>query len=1037
MERARKLANRAILKRLLSSSKQQPLYKSSRCVSSLSPSVVQGGSNVSKVHSFNSRSFAQFVGTRSISVEALKPSDTFPRRHNSATPEEQGKMAEFVGYNSLDALIDATVPKSIRIDKMEFPIFDEGLTEAQMIAHMNDLASKNKLFKSYIGMGYYNTFVPPVILRNIMENPGWYTQYTPYQAEISQGRLESLMNFQTLITDLTALPMSNASLLDEGTAAAEAMAMCNNILKGKRKTFVIASNCHPQTIDICQTRAGGFDLKVVVSDIKDIDYTSGDVCGVLVQYPGTEGEILDYGEFVKNAHANGVKVVMASDLLALTMLKPPGELGADIVVGSAQRFGVPMGYGGPHAAFLATSQEYKRMMPGRIIGVSVDSSGKPALRMAMQTREQHIRRDKATSNICTAQALLANMAAMFAVYHGPEGLKTIAQRVHGLAGTFAAGLKKLGTVEVQGLPFFDTVKVKCGDAKAIADAAYKNEINLRIVDNNTITVSFDETTTLEDVDKLFEVFACGKPVTFTAASLAPEVENLIPAGLVRESPFLTHSIFNSYHTEHELLRYISKLQSKDLSLCHSMIPLGSCTMKLNATTEMMPVTWPAFADLHPFAPTEQAAGFQEMFKNLGDMLCTLTGFDSFSLQPNAGAAGEYAGLMVIRAYHMSRGDHHRNVCIIPVSAHGTNPASAAMCGMKIVAVGTDSKGNINIEELRKAAEANKENLAALMVTYPSTHGVYEEGIDEICKIIHDNGGQVYMDGANMNAQVGLTSPGFIGADVCHLNLHKTFCIPHGGGGPGMGPIGVKKHLAPFLPSHPVVPTGGIPAPDQSQPLGTISAAPWGSALILPISYTYIAMMGSKGLTDASKIAILNANYMAKRLEKHYPVLFRGVNGTVAHEFIIDLRGFKNTAGIEPEDVAKRLMDYGFHGPTMSWPVPGTLMIEPTESESKAELDRYCDALISIREEIAMIETGKADVHNNVLKSAPHPPSLLMADVWTKPYSREYAAYPAPWLKSAKFWPTTGRVDNVYGDRNLICTLLPVSQMAEEAAAATA
>ncbi|KAK6119567.1 hypothetical protein DH2020_046696 [Rehmannia glutinosa] len=973
MERARKLANKAILRRLVSDSKHhQPSYKSSRYVSSLSPSVVPGGNNVVKAHNFNSRSLVQFIGSRSISIEALKPSDTFPRRHNSATPEEQSKMADFVGFNSLDSLIDATVPKSIRIDKMELPIFDEGLTEAQMLEHMKDLASKNKIFKSFIGMGYYNTFVPPVILRNIMENPGWYTQYTPYQAEISQGRLESLLNFQTMITDLTGLPMSNASLLDEGTAAAEAMAMCNNIQKGKKKTFVIASNCHPQTIDVCQTRADGFDLKVVVSDVKDIDYKSGDVCGVLVQYPGTEGEILDYEDFIKNAHANGVKVVMASDLLALIMLKPPGELGADIVVGSAQRFGVPMGYGGPHAAFLATSQEYKRMMPGRIIGVSVDSSGKPALRMAMQTREQHIRRDKATSNICTAQALLANMAAMYAVYHGPEGLKTIAQRVHGLAGTFAAGLKKLGTVEVQGLPFFDTVKVKCSDAKAIADAAYKSEMNLRIVDQNT--------------------------VTFTAASLAPEVQNLIPSGLVRESPFLTHSIFNSYHTEHELLRYIHRLQSKDLSLCHSMIPLGSCTMKLNATTEMMPVTWPAFADLHPFAPTEQAAGYQEMFKNLGEMLCTITGFDSFSLQPNAGAAGEYAGLMVIRAYHLSRGDHHRNVCIIPVSAHGTNPASAAMCGMKIVAVGTDSKGNINIEELRKAAETNKDNLAALMVTYPSTHGVYEEGIDEICKIIHDNGGQVYMDGANMNAQVGLTSPGFIGADVS---------------------------------------TGGIPAPDQSQPLGTISAAPWGSALILPISYTYIAMMGSKGLTDASKIAILNANYMAKRLEKHYPVLFRGVNGTVAHEFIVDLRGFKNTAGIEPEDVAKRLMDYGFHGPTMSWPVPGTLMIEPTESESKAELDRFCDTLISIREEIALIEKGKADIHNNVLKGAPHPPSLLMADVWTKPYSREYAAYPAAWLKTAKFWPTTGRVDNVYGDRNLTCTLLPVSQMAEEAAEATA
>ncbi|GAV56940.1 GDC-P domain-containing protein [Cephalotus follicularis] len=1052
MERARRLANRATLKRLVSKSKQPRQHESGVFNSPASPVLYTPTRFVSSLSSFNNNLRSELLGsrhvsyrninvvgsqTRSISVEALNPTDTFSRRHNSATPEDQTKMAEFCGFDTLDSLIDATVPKSIRIDSMKFGKFDGGLTESQMCKHMEKLASKNKVFKSFIGMGYYNTYVPPVILRNIMENPAWYTQYTPYQAEISQGRLESLLNYQTMITDLTGLPMSNASLLDEGTAAAEAMAMCNNIQKGKRKTFIIGSNCHPQTIDVCKTRADGFDLKVVTADLKDIDYSSGDVCGVLVQYPGTEGEVLDYGDFIKKAHANGVKVVMASDLLALTMLKPPGEFGADIVVGSAQRFGVPMGYGGPHAAFLATSQEYKRMMPGRIIGVSVDSSGKPALRMAMQTREQHIRRDKATSNICTAQALLANMAAMYAVYHGPEGLKAISQRVHGLAGAFALGLKKLGTVEVQGLPFFDTVKVKCADAHAMADAAYKNEINLRVVDAKTITVSFDETTTFEDVDKLFKVFASGKPVPFTAASLAPEVHTSIPSGLIRSSPYLTHPIFNTYHTEHELLRYIHRLQSKDLSLCHSMIPLGSCTMKLNATSEMMPVTWPNFTDIHPFAPVEQAQGYQEMFNDLGDLLCTITGFDSFSLQPNAGAAGEYAGLMVIRAYHLARGDHHRNVCIIPVSAHGTNPASAAMCGMKIVAVGTDAKGNINIEELRKAAEDNRDKLSALMVTYPSTHGVYEEGIDEICRIIHDNGGQVYMDGANMNAQVGLTSPGFIGADVCHLNLHKTFCIPHGGGGPGMGPIGVKKHLAPFLPSHPVVPTGGIPAPDKAQPLGTISAAPWGSALILPISYTYIAMMGSKGLTDASKIAILNANYMAKRLEGHYPVLFRGVNGTVAHEFIVDLRGFKNTAGIEPEDVAKRLMDYGFHAPTMSWPVPGTLMIEPTESESKAELDRFCDALISIREEIAQIEKGKADINNNVLKGAPHPPSLLMGDAWTKPYSREYAAFPASWLHVSKFWPSTGRVDNVYGDRNLVCTLLPVSQVVEEQAAATA
>lgn len=892
-----------------------------------------------------------------------------------------------------------------------------------MIAHMKSLAAKNKVFKSFIGMGYYNTSVPAVILRNIMENPGWYTQYTPYQAEIAQGRLESLLNYQTMVTDLTGLPMSNASLLDEGTAAAEAMSMCNNISRGKKKTFLIASNCHPQTFDICKTRADAMDIKVVKADLKDFDYSSNDVCGVLVQYPGTNGEILDYSEFVRNAHAKGVKVVVATDLLALTMLKPPGEFGADMAIGSAQRFGVPMGYGGPHAAFLATSQEYKRIMPGRIIGVSVDSNGKPALRMAMQTREQHIRRDKATSNICTAQALLANMSAMYAVYHGPEGLKRIAERVHGLAGALAVGLKKLGTATVEEVPFFDTVKIKCADAKAIYDTALENEMNIRIVDSKTVAVSFDETTTLEDVDKLLKVFAGNKSVNFTADSLAPEVQVAIPKAFIRESSYLTHPIFNMYHTEHELLRYLHRLQAKDLSLCHSMIPLGSCTMKLNATVEMMPVTWPSFSDMHPFAPQDQAAGYQEMFKDLGEVLCDITGFDSFSLQPNAGAAGEYAGLMVIRAYHQARGEGHRNVCIIPVSAHGTNPASAAMCGMKIVSVGTDAKGNINIEELKKASEMHKENLSALMVTYPSTHGVYEEGIDTICKIIHENGGQVYMDGANMNAQVGLTSPGYIGADVCHLNLHKTFCIPHGGGGPGMGPIGVKKHLAPFLPSHPVVPTGGIPAPEgKQQPLGTISAAPWGSALILPISYSYIAMMGSEGLTAASKVAILNANYMAKRLEDYYPVLFRGVNGTCAHEFIIDLRHFKVSAGIESEDVAKRLIDYGFHAPTMSWPVPGTLMIEPTESESKAEMDRFCNALISIRKEIMEIENGKMDPHHNVLKGAPHPAALVMSDEWNKPYSREVAAFPASWVRASKFWPSTGRVDNVYGDRNLVCTL---------------
>lgn len=976
-------------------------------------------------------------GSRDISVEALKPSDTFPNRHNGSTLEDQMKMAEICGFASPDALIDATVPKRIKRPPMKLPKFSDGLTENQMLEYMKHLGSKNKVFKSYIGMGYYGTYVPAVILRNVMENPGWYTQYTPYQAEIAQGRLESLLNYQSMVTDLTAMLMSNASLLDEGTAAAEAMAMCHSVSRAKKKTFLIADHCHPQTIEICRTRADGFGVAVKVLSPKSFDYSGKDVCGILVQYPTTDGQILDISEMIKAAHANGVKVVVATDLLALTLLRPPGELGADMVVGSAQRFGVPMGYGGPHAAFLATSQEYKRLMPGRIIGVSVDAAGKPALRMAMQTREQHIRRDKATSNICTAQALLANMSAMYAVYHGPHGLKRIAERVHGLASTLAVGLAKFGHFQVDQNPFFDTLKVGVPDANSICNAAVKKSVNLRMVDQKTITVSMDETTTLEDVDELFEIFAGGKPVNFTAQSLAPEVSSSIPAKFARESAYLTHPIFNTYHSEHEMLRYLHRLQAKDLSLCHSMIPLGSCTMKLNATVEMIPVTWPEYANLHPFAPLDQTTGYQEMFQDLGELLCDITGFDSVSLQPNAGASGEYAGLMVIRAYHHSKGDTHRNVCIIPVSAHGTNPASAAMCGMKIVAVGTDNNGNVNIEELRKAAEAHKDDLSALMVTYPSTHGVYEDGIDEICNIIHKNGGQVYMDGANMNAQVGLTSPGHIGADVCHLNLHKTFCIPHGGGGPGMGPIGVKKHLAPFLPSHPVIPTGGIPLPkDKLTPLGPVAAAPWGSALILPISYTYIAMMGSKGLTDASKLAILNANYMAKRVESFYPVLYRGKNGTCAHEFIIDLRPFKATAGIEAEDVAKRLIDYGFHAPTMSWPVPGTLMIEPTESESKAELDRFCNALIAIRHEIGSIEDGVSSRQDNVLKGAPHTASVVLADNWERPYTREVAAFPASWVRASKFWPSTGRVDNVYGDRNLVCTLtLEDNQYEEQAASA--
>eukprot|EP00271_Cylindrocystis_brebissonii_P014236 TRINITY_DN35526_c0_g1_i1.p1 TRINITY_DN35526_c0_g1~~TRINITY_DN35526_c0_g1_i1.p1 ORF type:complete len:1056 (+),score=181.04 TRINITY_DN35526_c0_g1_i1:220-3387(+) len=964
---------------------------------------------------------------RHISVEALQPSDTFPRRHNSLTPPETQAMAEFCGFSSMDALIDATVPKSIKRPPMNLGKYQAGFPESIMLERFKAMASKNKVMKSFIGMGYFNTIVPPAILRNILENPGWYTQYTPYQAEIAQGRLESLLNFQTLVTDLTAMPMSNASLLDEGTAAAEAMTMCSSIARGKKKTFFISELCHPQTIGVCVTRAEGLGMQVVVGDHTKFDYASKDACGVLLQYPATDGSIIDYSDVISASHASGLKVVMATDLLALTMLKPPGELGVDMVVGSAQRFGVPMGYGGPHAAFLATSQEYKRLMPGRIIGVSVDSTGKPTLRMAMQTREQHIRRDKATSNICTAQALLANMAAMYSVYHGPAGLKEIAGRVHGLASVFSAGIKQLGE-EVLPSPFFDTVKVTVpGRASEISAGAVAAGMNLRVLDADSVTVSFDETSRLGDLDELFKVFALGRTVDFTAESLAPAVESAIPEAQKRTSEFLTHPVFNMYHSEHELLRYMMRLQSKDLSLVHSMIPLGSCTMKLNATAEMIPITWDELANLHPFAPIDQTQGYQEMFADLGAMLADITGFDSVSLQPNAGAAGEYAGLMTIRAFHQANGDHHRDICIIPTSAHGTNPASAAMCGMKIVSIGTDAKGNIDIAQLKAAAVKHKDNLAALMITYPSTHGVYEEGVDEICNIIHENGGQVYMDGANMNAQVGLTSPGHIGADVCHLNLHKTFCIPHGGGGPGMGPIGVKAHLAPFLPSHPVVSTGGFPAPSKSEPFGTISAAPWGSAAILPISFMYIAMMGAEGLTDASKMAILSANYMAKRLESHYPVLFRGTNGTCAHEFIIDLRGFKDTAGIEAEDVAKRLMDYGYHAPTMSWPVPGTLMIEPTESESKAELDRFCNAMIAIREEIRSIESGADSPHDNVLKGAPHSASMVLSEEWKKPYTREKAAFPAAWVRASKFWPTTGRVDNVFGDRNLVCTNPPMEQ----------
>ncbi|XRB22695.1 glycine cleavage system P protein [Pseudoscourfieldia marina] len=939
-------------------------------------------------------------------------------------------MVAVCGFKSLDALVEATVPDAIkRTDGMPLDNMHEPLTESQFLSKFKAMASQNTVNRSFIGMGYYDTHVPPVILRNVLENPGWYTQYTPYQAEISQGRLESLLNYQTMITDLTGLPMANASLLDEGTAAAEAMTMCSAFARGKKTKFLIDDRCHPQTIGVCVSRADGLGLEAIVAPYSEFSkhYANNDVCGVLVQYPDTDGNVNDYQAMTKEAHDAKVLVVAATDLLALTSLKPPGEWGADIAVGSAQRFGVPMGYGGPHAAFLATSDEYKRLMPGRIIGVSIDSGNKPALRMAMQTREQHIRRDKATSNICTAQALLANMAAMYAVYHGPEGLKTIANRVHGLASIFASGATSMGAT-VTNKSFFDTVTVNVGAGKAAAvhAAAYAAGMNLRPVDDATVGVAFDETTSVADVDALFAALSKGMGASAASASaIAPSVadENAnVPPSLVRTSKYLTHPIFNSYGSEHEMLRYLARLEAKDLSLKHSMIALGSCTMKLNATSEMIPVTWPEWCNLHPFVPQEQAKGYYEMFDELSKALASITGFDSVSLQPNSGASGEYAGLMAIRAFHQANGDHNRDVCIIPVSAHGTNPASAVMAGMKVVSVGVDAAGNVDRADFEKKVAENKDRIAALMVTYPSTFGVYEEGVNELCDIIHEAGGQVYMDGANMNAQVGLTSPGQIGADVCHLNLHKTFCIPHGGGGPGMGPIGVNAHLAPFLPSHPVVTeSGAMPVGSdggRKEPFGTMAAAPYGSALILTISHAYINMMGSKGLTEASKRAILNANYMANRLDGHYKILFTGKNGTCAHEFIMDLRPFKDSHGIEAEDIAKRLIDYGYHAPTMSWPVAGTLMVEPTESESKEELDRFCDAMIAIRKEIAEVESGAVDKENNVLKGAPHPAYQAISGEWDKPYSREKAVFPAPWVRQSKFWPTTGRVDNVFGDRNL-------------------
>ena len=948
--------------------------------------------------------------------------DPFADRHLGPHGADLDAMLQAVGVKSLDALIDETLPRGIRLARgLALPA---ALTEHEALARLKEVAARNKPFRSYLGMGYSDCLVPPVIQRNILENPGWYTQYTPYQAEISQGRLEALLNFQTMVCDLTGMSIANASMLDEATAAAEAMNLCLAVnANEKARVFFVSDRCHPQTIDVVKARAKPKGVRVVVGDHATYDFAKPTL-GVLVQYPTTDGAVLDYAGFAAKAKAAGAQVCVAADLLGLVLLKPPGEWGADVVVGSAQRFGVPLGYGGPHAAFFATSDAYKRSMPGRLVGVSKDVHGKPGLRLALGTREQHIRRERATSNICTAQVLLAVMASMYAVWHGPEGLKKIAARVHHLTTLLRRGLEALG-LSTGTQPVFDTLRVEAGEerVRAILKAAGARAINLRRLSKTALSVALDEATTPADVQALVEVFAAGGAADEGLAALDGREKAAIPAAFARVSGFLTHPVFHSHRTEHELLRYCRRLESKDLSLTTSMIPLGSCTMKLNATAEMFPVTWPEIGRVHPFAPVAQTKGYTGLFADLEAWLAEITGFAAVSLQPNAGSQGEYAGLLVIQAFHQSRGQGKRNVCLIPASAHGTNPASAVMAGMQVVVTACDAKGNVDLADLEAKAKEHKDDLAALMITYPSTHGVFEEEIRAICDVVHANGGQVYMDGANMNAQVGLCRPGDFGPDVCHLNLHKTFCIPHGGGGPGMGPICVAAHLAPFLPGHPVVRMGG------TKGIGAISAAPWGSASILTIPWMYIAMMGPQGLKRATQVAILNANYMAKRLEGHYPVLYKGVKGRVAHEFILDCRPLKESSGIEVEDIAKRLMDYGFHAPTVSFPVAGTLMIEPTESEPKAELDRLCDALIAIRKEIADVAEGRLDRKDNPLKNAPHTCEVATASEWTHPYSREVAAFPAPWTRAHKFWPSVGRIDNVYGDRNLMCSCPPVSEFA--------
>jgi glycine dehydrogenase len=947
--------------------------------------------------------------------------ESFSTRHIGPDPTERDQMVKATGAASMDLLIEEAIPPRIRL---AHPLqLAAGQSEYEFLRELRSLASRNEIFKSYLGLGYSDCITPSVILRNVLENPGWYTPYTPYQAEMAQGRLESLLNFQTVVRDLTGMEVANASLLDEATAAAEAMTMLHRV-NSKSVKFFVADGCFPQTIDVLRTRAEPLGIELVVGDWRNADLTGA--FGALLQTPDEAGLVHDLRGFIDAAHRTGALVAVGADLLSATLLTPPGEMGADVVFGNSQRFGVPLGYGGPHAAFFATREKFVRQVPGRVIGVSVDVHGNTAYRMALQTREQHIRREKATSNICTAQALLANIAGLYAVYHGPKGLAAIARRVHGFAKLLERELAKVGVAQRNEI-FFDTLRLEppAETIEEIRKAALGARINLRYRDDGTINVALDETTTARDLEAIVKAFAKGTAadaaVDFSAEGLMTDY----PTGFARTTPFLTHPVFNTYHSETQMMRYIRGLERKDVGLDTSMIPLGSCTMKLNAASEMLPVTWPEFGKLHPFAPVEQAAGYQEIFKELEHALCEITGLAAVSLQPNAGSQGEFAGLMVIRAYHHSRDDLKRDVVLIPASAHGTNPASAVMAGMRVVVVNSTSEGNIDVADLKAKAEAHHENLSALMVTYPSTHGVFEESIQDICAIVHANGGQVYMDGANMNAQVGLTSPAAIGADVCHLNLHKTFSIPHGGGGPGMGPIGVAAHLAPFLPSHPLIKTGG------AQAIHALAAAPWSSASILLISYAYIKMLGGEGMTDATRVAILNANYIKSRLEGHYPVLYTRENGRVAHEMIFDLRPLKAKSGIDETDVAKRLMDYGFHAPTVSFPVAGTLMIEPTESESQDELDRFCDAMISIREEIQAVIDGRADKQNNVLKNAPHTAAAVSADEWPHPYSRHHAAFPLPFVKAKKFWPSVGRIDNPYGDRNLMCSCPPIEAFAEK------